>query len=228
MKKLYLIYVLLAPYFATSQSVKGKVIDLNTQQGVAYVNIGVVGKGVGTVSDSEGNFELSLDATYNQDTLMMSIIGYESLTMKVLEAKKQCQPVGTFLLKKANYTLREVNINATELTRKIVGIDDPKDGISIGFEGKGMGMEMGTLIKNKKTCILQKVTFYVSACKSDSIFFRLNIYDEKDGAPNNSILNAPIYLSCACQDILKIFEVDLTDKQRFSVWIFNNLKSIIS
>ena len=67
---------------AFSQTISGTVVDLSSKQALAYVNIGIVGKGVGKVSDSNGNFSIMLDEKYNDDTIKISMIGYTPIYMK--------------------------------------------------------------------------------------------------------------------------------------------------
>ncbi|TVQ09627.1 MAG: hypothetical protein EA361_15165 [Bacteroidetes bacterium] len=49
-----------------------------SQNPIKYVNIGIMGKGIGTVSGPDGLYSLELDPLYNKDTLMFSCIGYQS------------------------------------------------------------------------------------------------------------------------------------------------------
>lgn len=43
-----------------AQVFKGKVISANDNKTIAYVNIGIVGKDVGTVSNTNGEFSITL------------------------------------------------------------------------------------------------------------------------------------------------------------------------
>ena len=57
----------------------GQVLDAATKEPLPYVNIGLINKNIGTVSDDYGYFELDVNAKLNaQDTLLFSMIGFES------------------------------------------------------------------------------------------------------------------------------------------------------
>ena len=60
MQNLSTLFLLLISNFLIGQSLTGKIIDTDTQKGLAYVNIGVVGKNIGTVSAPDGSFRLKL------------------------------------------------------------------------------------------------------------------------------------------------------------------------
>ncbi|PCI59012.1 MAG: hypothetical protein COB34_04220, partial [Methylophilaceae bacterium] len=46
---------------------KGNISDGKSKEALAYVNLGIVGKNVGTVSDIYGNFKIELDQKYDND-----------------------------------------------------------------------------------------------------------------------------------------------------------------
>ena len=65
------------PLFAQSDLI-GQVLDAATKEPLPYVNIGLINKNIGTVSDDYGYFELGVNAQLNaQDTLLFSMIGFE-------------------------------------------------------------------------------------------------------------------------------------------------------
>lgn len=185
---------------------------MTDKEAVSYANIGVVGKGLGTVSDQNGSFTLDLSAANNQDTVAISAIGYESIVMKVEAFKEQCSTDCTLAMNPTNYNLETVSIESKGLKRKIVGVIDAKDNISIGFTTDALGHEIGAYMKIKRPAYLSEVNIKVNGCEGDSIFFRLNVYDKKKGMPNQNILKRPIYLSYACSDILNGIRVDVVDE----------------
>ena len=57
----------------------GQVIDAATKEPLPYVNIGLLNKNIGTVSDETGYFELEVNTEQNsRDTLRFSMIGFET------------------------------------------------------------------------------------------------------------------------------------------------------
>ena len=83
MKQFYVIFFfILISFQGFAQLFNGQVMDEKTKDPIPYVNIGIVGKGVGKVSDSNGNFSIMLDEKYNDDTIKISMIGYTPIYMK--------------------------------------------------------------------------------------------------------------------------------------------------
>lgn len=55
----------------------GKISDLITGKAIQYANVGIMNKGIGTVSDESGNFLIdSISNISVEDTLIISTIGY--------------------------------------------------------------------------------------------------------------------------------------------------------
>ncbi|UCH15829.1 MAG: carboxypeptidase-like regulatory domain-containing protein, partial [Bacteroidales bacterium] len=57
-------------------SISGKVIDIETQQPLPYVNIILEGTTTGTISDEDGNFSID-NVSIGRYTLLATMIGYE-------------------------------------------------------------------------------------------------------------------------------------------------------
>jgi len=68
---------------AFSQIISGIVISEKSRVPVEYVNIGIPGKGVGTVSDETGKYTLLIVPEYKDDSLLLSCIGYEPYALKI-------------------------------------------------------------------------------------------------------------------------------------------------
>ena len=74
MKKL--IFLLCFPLIAKAQEVlSGRITD-SLGLSVPYVNIGVVGKGKGTVSDSKGKYQIDLTGVAPKDSIYFSHLNY--------------------------------------------------------------------------------------------------------------------------------------------------------
>ncbi len=57
--------------------IRGKIIDNNTREPVEYANVSLLGKSIGTVSNSDGEFILKITPSFIYDTLGISYIGYK-------------------------------------------------------------------------------------------------------------------------------------------------------
>ena len=59
-------------------TIEGKIIDKDTRKPVAYAHVGILEKGIGTVSGGNGAFMLKIPATDNRATFVVSFIGYKN------------------------------------------------------------------------------------------------------------------------------------------------------
>ncbi|HZY78543.1 MAG TPA: SUMF1/EgtB/PvdO family nonheme iron enzyme [Cyclobacteriaceae bacterium] len=79
MKQFLFISALLVSTISFSQTrmiIVGDVTDKATSEPLAYATIGVKGRVEQTISNSEGKFQLSVPATYQNDTLIVTYVGY--------------------------------------------------------------------------------------------------------------------------------------------------------
>ena len=69
-----------------AQTIQSRVLDLNTREPIPFVNIGILGKNHGTVSDDAGKFSLEVPKAgwSSSDTLRFSAIGYQSVDVVLL------------------------------------------------------------------------------------------------------------------------------------------------
>ena len=74
MKVLFFCLVLLSSKhgFAQDQVIKGKIVDAKTKQPIPYAAIGIVGENVGTVSNGDGLFRLTIPTKFMSDSLTFS------------------------------------------------------------------------------------------------------------------------------------------------------------
>jgi len=78
--KQFFVFIILSVFslsvMAQVTTIKGKVTDSRSGQGIAYTNIGIEGTLLGTASDSDGFFELKIPAGYEQSNIYFSAVGY--------------------------------------------------------------------------------------------------------------------------------------------------------
>ena len=90
------------------QTISGTVFEINSDLPIEYVNIGIVGKNVGTVSDPNGRYTLLINPENHNDTLRFSYIGYRSYSVKVSDFIDMNN--GNVSLEKKKYELAELVI----------------------------------------------------------------------------------------------------------------------
>lgn len=175
---------------------KGKVIDAQTKQAIAYVNLGIPNKNIGTVSQSDGSFQI---AANNDDTIEISMIGYES--KNYLPAKDGNKNSFAIIeMKPKTNILQDVIITTKTLPERTLGNTTTSKFFNIGLPLKFLGSEIGIVIKpGKRPVLLKSFNLNISENHMDSAIFRLNIYSLKKGQPYENILSDNILLHVSNQ-----------------------------
>jgi len=187
----------------------GAVQDSKTKEKLSYVNIGVLNRDWGTVSNREGFFELELNETYINDTLRISMVGY----------KPQTVLVNTLMNKKGGYTvnleeeiseLNEVVVTAKEWKFKTIGNKTKSKFLGSGFAYDMLGTEMGIRINiRKKPTFVRAFNFFISYNRLGAkAIFRLNMYKIKGGKPTENILKESILIPVESKET-GLFTIDL-------------------
>jgi hypothetical protein len=126
----------------TNPKVSGIILNINTQEPLGNVNIINVNKMRGTTTDDKGVFEIAVTAN---DTLHITILGYQSLKVKVTNDWIKNKTTNIYLTEKA-YALEEVIIRRFNLTG-ILEIDNKlfpeKSNYRYSISGLTQGYETG-------------------------------------------------------------------------------------
>ena len=185
-----------------AQSLSGTVIDEKTKEPLAYVHIGIPGKGIGTISDAAGLFDLHINESFLADTVTFSIIGYNNFYKPIAELSKGN---GSIEMQQSVIHLKEVVIEEkrirellkfgrtkpTKTTTGAAGID------SYG----GVGQEIGTTIKNDGGIyIIDAINIHHRWNTVDSILYRINVYSLKNELPDNTVLHKELFVMAYKRD----------------------------
>jgi hypothetical protein len=185
-------------YTVEAQSIACRIVDGSTNEGIPFVNIGVVGKNIGTVSDEEGNFQLQIPKSnlLPQDTLRISAIGYETVSVLIKDIESVPR---TIKMKKIIFSLPGVTINPnSHKNTKELGHSLESDKIVFYFLSNKLGTELATLIKVKKgKMYLKKAHFNISVNNFGEIFFRVNLYENRNRKPYQRMLDEEIIVKTA-------------------------------
>ena len=184
-----------------AQSVHGSVIEIKTQEPLAFVHIGIRGKGVGTISDEKGQFNLQLNKDFHADTLTFSMIGYENLKVPI---DSLLNGNSMIKMKPSPTQLKEAVVKSDKIRETLeFGRTEPTK-MTTGASGKdnyGVGQEIGTTIKNDGgKYIIDAISFHHRWNTVDSILYRINIYTLKNGLPDTSILQNELFVMAYKRD----------------------------
>lgn len=168
--------------------------DGSTAEPLEFVNVGIPGKALGTVTDDKGHFVLNVPDSLAGQKIRISMIGYRTVDYG-------CAQLGQLRevkLEPVMKDLQEVTVSAHKTKIKIAGNDTRGTFLTAGFTKNNLGAEMAVKIRVKQPGTeLRKFFVNVVNNKLDSVpLFRINIYKpDAKGAPGENILNKNIIVS---------------------------------
>lgn len=171
---------------------KGKITDSNENKKIEYVNIGLIGKDLGTVSNSNGEYSLLIDSIYDDTFIKFSHISYNDTIISFTDFTQNY--VNNIVLRPKSIQLQEISVSPTNCTIKNLGNNYKGETLKAGFKDNQKGSECGVLLDFKKESRLKTLSCNVANCTFDSLFLRLNIYELSESNDFNNILNEPIYI----------------------------------
>lgn len=222
------IFLIATTTFA-QQTISGKIIDLENKKVLSYVNIGIENKGIGTVSDSDGIFNLKLTKSVKgNDKIIFSHIGY---VQQEHEVSTMLHNDNTIILDQETTVLNEVVVQFKTSKAK-----------KIGRKGKGLGLmyssfysayeknvddrlskEMGMRLPVNKDCKISGLNFNITSNDFKSLKFRVNFYRIKNGFPSE-VLNTDDVIFEIKNRQLGWFNVDLT---KSDIYLEKTLKEVL-
>jgi hypothetical protein len=189
-----------------------KITDASTKMGIPFASIGIKGKNIGTVADDQGNFELNLLRSPEDDTLKISAVGYKANAFTVSEARQSMTKI--IYLEPQAVKLNEVLITSKKIKRKVLGTTKYSTrncSAFQGLEGNWKGEEAAIRANNEsgKSVFIEDFNFYIIQNKyEDSLVFRLMLYSVNDrNLPGPTFLNKPVIFKTAVKQ--GVVHVDL-------------------
>lgn len=176
----------------------GKVIDPVSRETLPYVNIGIKNKNIGTISQSDGSFSLTIPANYQNDSLTFSLVGYSKCVIPIQTSGQKLIP----LLRKAG-TLDEVIITPKSLKEKKFGLSKRNALIHFldGSVNQNDIFEIAQLIKLPSTpSKLNSLKLYINESNADSCTFRINFYRFDGHNPTERLLEKSIVQTHAIKE----------------------------
>ena len=188
-------------------SISGIVIASKTKEALPYVNIGIPGKDIGTVSNTKGEFHLQLEDKYLTDSLKISIIGFKSSILPISYFSSNT----SVFLEEDIVALEEIVLSNKNYKTSILGNKKPKSFLAlVSFSTIEAGNELGIKVNiGKKPAIVEKFNLIFIKNEYGNLKLRINFYDLKNGIPNNRINNKNIIVETAIKE--GILTVDLTE-----------------
>jgi hypothetical protein len=171
--------------------VSGRVINAQTGEGIPYVNIGFLEKGIGTISNEAGFFVLSVPDELKGDTLHFSSLGYNKRKMVISEASKLTVTMEPYVVQ-----LNEVTVKGVKTKQVRFGSNTEAKFLRSGLGTGDLGGEIGTKINiPKRGIILDSLNFFLISNTLDTVLLRLNIYPVKGEFPKASLLSNNVIIT---------------------------------
>lgn len=159
----------------------GTVREAGSRSPLAYVNIGLEGLSVGTVTDEQGTFRLFVPETASQPGAMLRIssLGYATVRLP-FEGMQEEDPLEIFLQPEA-IALEEVVLSALPAFsgEEMVGnpLQNARD-FAYWKDSLALGAELASRIRaSRELRKLNTFFFNIMENPADSLLLRLNIYD---------------------------------------------------
>ena len=204
MKYVFILLIISSNVLLHGQTISGVVFENNSETPVEYVNIGIVGKNVGTVSDQNGKYSLQINPENHNDSLKFSCIGFIPYIVKVSDFIRLSN--GNVGLERKSYDITELVVRSKKLKQKTLGITKKGKLNAICYEHNTMasgGSELGILIKNKGKAFIKEININIAEFSFDTVFFRINFYKPLANMEFENILNNPVYVSLSEREIVK-------------------------
>ena len=183
--------------------VRGRVLDTESGKGVPFVNIGLFEKNIGTLSDEDGSFELTIPTGLGKDSVLFSSIGYKrtSISIQALQASASVVVPMT----PARILLKDVTVKSRRYKHARLGWMGGKDGVIPLDTIQGGGAVALLLESPSSTNYIDKLQVRLMYNSKDTLRFRLHFF------AYDSIRDAP-------GEELMLDEVMLTEQKRFG-WL---------
>ena len=169
MQKLILLFIAsIIGYNTFGQKISGTVISKSDNLPLQYVNIGVLSKNIGAITDSEGNFTLESSKILKEDSIRISMIGFKSQTYCL----NDWQNNSVIKLDVDVVGLDEIVVYSIPLQSKTLGTKAQSRKVVTGWCGYGVGSERGLKISSKKYPIfVDELNFFIAKNDYDKIIF---------------------------------------------------------
>lgn len=185
--------------YTQSITITGKVTDsLNIP--LQYVNIGVINKYVGTVTNDKGIFKLNIEKSMVNDTLRISSLGYETKDLLIKNTISNSKI--NVVLNNHTEVLEEIILSSNKNSKLYIkGKKKSKSKNEVFFsipkaKNQNLGAEIGRKfsIGSKKASQLKEFKFFIKNNNFEKIKFRVNIYSIYNKYPSKNLNKQNIYV----------------------------------
>ena len=184
---------------AAAQPISGSITNAKTHEALPFVNVGVVGKALGTVADERGVYQLTFQEALANETVRVSSVGYapRNLTLRQLAAQPNVS------LMPETVVLNEVQVRAKALFRRthtLGNSGNSENTTTYTLTNRDLGGQVGTVIKlSRRPTRLLNATFNIAQTAPGKVTFRVNVcrLDAKGRPTETKLLSRDIIVTAA-------------------------------
>ena len=176
---------------------QGRIIDAFTKEPLPFVNIGVLKKELGTVSNEDGFFFLEVPDLFAKETLRFSMIGFDERDFQVADLEAILLSNNTLVLAEQTTFLEEVVLTAEKKwDTRVSGNSTTSKLLITGFTSNQLGNEIALFVKVKKTpAYIDGIQFSVVENIYPEVRFRVNVYSSDYRFPDENIMKENIFVT---------------------------------
>ena len=204
-------FLLCIPVLNAQYILQGRIIDALTKEPLPFVNIGVLKKELGTVSNEDGFFFLEVPDVFAKETLRFSMIGFDERDFQVADLEAILLSNNTLVLAEQTTFLEEVVLTAEKKwNTRVSGNATTSKLLITGFTSNQLGNEIALFVKVKKTpAYIEGIQFSVVENIYPEVRFRVNVYSSEYRFPDENILKENIFVTLKQSE--GIISVDLKE-----------------
>lgn len=225
-----LIFLLFFNWFS-SQTIHGTIISNETKQPVPFAKIGIQNETFGAIADEKGNFSLDFTNVNKSGNLIVEVAGFKPYQISV--GKFISQNKHQIFLEERISDIPEIVITPKKFKDANLGYNSKSKSLHIDYLSKNSvgakkrytdeelsqpQSEIAISIEPKKNAKLLKIHINFAQFTLDKpIPARFNIYDEKDGKPNQLINSEDLVFEISKSEIKDgVFTLDVSKK---NIWL---------
>ena len=190
-------FLLCIPVLNAQYILQGRIIDALTKEPLPFVNVGVLKKELGTVSNEDGFFFLEVPDVFAKETLRFSMIGFDQRDFQVADFEAILLSNNTLVLAEQTTFLEEVVLTAEKKwDTRVSGNATTSKLLITGFTSNQLGNEIALFVKVKKTpAYIEGIQFSVVENIYPEVRFRVNVYSSEYRFPDENILKENIFVT---------------------------------
>ena len=190
-------FLLCIPVLNAQYILQGRIIDALTKEPLPFVNVGVLKKELGTVSNEDGFFFLEVPDVFAKETLRFSMIGFDERDFQVADLEAILFSNNTLVLAEQTTFLEEVVLTAEKKwDTRVSGNATTSKLLITGFTSNQLGNEIALFVKVKKTpAYIEGIQFSVVENIYPEVRFRVNVYSSEYRFPDENILKENIFVT---------------------------------